>query len=446
MTMSFNRALDSGREYLEDALPNYYTQEELDADWYSPKYWMTGNFLWDGVVKNLGFAVGAYFSGAAYATALRGLTLSARLIATGQPTAGAVLNATEKGLTAANRGAGVYGELESLGKSFLTNYNVLNPGQRLLVAGLATQGEASIEALHNSNEFRDQLVQDYKNAYGIEPSGIAMQQIDAQVEGAGNVSFWANVGVLTASNYIMFPRIARNGYTWDKAAMNNTIKQTNGITVKGGTFAPKTSKIHPLLRTLNNIRPYTFSVTEAAEEVSQYGISVTTKDYYNKQYNNEPTDWISSIGVGLTDGVFSNEGAKNALIGGISGRIMTAYGMYKNAQGRNTNTANAITALNNSPTLSKFTQETIYAVNRAGVLGQELENAVKAGDKYTYKNLESDYIINYLTPRIKYGRYDLVKEDIKTYRDLAVGDFAQLQSEGKVQEGDTKEAYIARFG
>ena len=69
-----------------------------------------------------------------------------------------------------------------------------------------------------------------------------MQQIDAQVEGAGNVSFWANVGVLTASNYIMFPRIARNGYTWDKAAMNNTIKQTNGITVKGGTFAPKTSK------------------------------------------------------------------------------------------------------------------------------------------------------------------------------------------------------------
>ena len=441
----FNRTLDEGREYLEDALPNYYSQAELDADWYSPTYWMTGNFLWDGIVKNLGFAVGAYYTGAAYAGAMRSLSLGARMVATGQPNAAAALNATEKGLSAANRGSGVYGELESLSKNFLGQYNVLNPAQRITVAGLATQGEAGIEALHNSNEFRQQLIQDYKEENGVMPGGQAMADINAAVEGAGNVSFWANVAALGVSNYIMFPRIARNGYSTQRAATNNTIKNTNGIAIKGGQFVPDVKKIHPYLRTLNNIRPYLFSTTEALEEVSQYGISVTTKDYYNKQYNNEATSWISSVGVGLTDGVFSNEGAKNALIGGISGRIMTIRGMNRERIGKNTNTANAIRELNDSPSLSKFTQETLYAANRAGVLGQELNSAAERGDEYAYKSLESDYIINYLTPRIKYGRYDLVKDDIKTLRDVAVGDFTQLQSEGKVAEGDTKQRYIDRL-
>ena len=45
----FNRSLDELNKASEDALPNYYTAEERDANWYSPKYWATGNFLWDGV-------------------------------------------------------------------------------------------------------------------------------------------------------------------------------------------------------------------------------------------------------------------------------------------------------------------------------------------------------------------------------------------------------------
>ena len=47
--------------------------------------------------------------------------------------------------------------------------------------------------------------------------------------------------------------------------------------------------------------------------------------------------------------MFSNEGAKNALIGGISGRIMTIRGMNRQRIGKNTNTANAIRELNDSP-------------------------------------------------------------------------------------------------
>ena len=263
----FNRELDNINKYLENQLPNYYTNEELNASWYSPQYWATGNFLWDGVIKNLGFAAGAYYSGLAYASALRALPLTSRLFSTGK--AAETLQATEKGLKATNRGAGVYGEVKKLSDNFLNQYNLLNPGGRFLVAGLATSGEASIEALHNMNDYRDQLIGDYKNEFGIAPTGEALNRINMAAEGAGNSSYAMNVAVLSASNYIMFPMIGRSGFGRDKTVLNNLTRETNELVYKGGRLVPKTSKLHPLLRTINKIRPYTFSVTEASEEAFQ---------------------------------------------------------------------------------------------------------------------------------------------------------------------------------
>ena len=440
----FNRGLDEINKWSEDAMPNYYTTAESNANWYSPKYWKTGNFLFDGVIKNLGFATGAYLTGNAYTSALKALPGTSRLFSMGK--AAETLAATEKGLSAANKGAGVYGEVKALSDSFLTQYNLLNPAGRAVVAGLSTTGEAGIEALHNSNEFRQELIDEFKAEFGVIPSGVAMENINAAVEGAGNSSFYANVGILAASNYIMFPRIARSGYKASKRNINGLVREIDDIAYEGGKYAAKTSKLHPILRTLNNIRPYTFTVSEAIEEVSQYGTSVGTQDYYNKQYNNEATSWLTSIGVGLTKGVFSDEGAKNALIGGLSGGIMTGRGRYRKNKQRAADTAQAVELLNDFQ-LSDFTKESIYSNNRAGVLGEELEQAAERGDALSYKNLENQYIINYLTPRIKYGRFDLVLQDIADMKKLASTEqgFAQLQAEGKVQDGDTKEAFIARL-
>lgn len=440
----FNRSLDEVNKWSEDALPNYYTTAESEANFYSPKYWATGNFVFDGVIKNLGFAAGAYLSGGAFTSALKALPGTSRLFSMGK--ASETLAATEKGLSAANKGAGVYGEIKALSDNFLTQYNLLNPAGRGVVAALATSGEAGIEALHNSNEFRQELIDKHVKEYGVLPGADTLEDINNATEGAGNASFYANVGILTASNYIMFPRIARSGYKANKRNINSLVNEIDDIAYKGGVFSEKVSKLHPILRTLNNIRPYTFTVSEAIEEVSQYGSSVGTQDYYNKQYNNEATSWLTSIGVGLTKGVFSDEGAKNAMIGGFSGAIMTGRGRYGRNQKRSADTAQAIEMLNDFQ-LSDFTKESIYSNNRAGVLGQELEDAAKRGDALSYKNLESQYIINYLTPRVKYGRFDLVKQDISDMKKLAQTEqgFSQLVSEGKVQDGDSRTAFLERL-
>ena len=43
----------------QEYLPNYYSEKETNADWYDRDNWMTTNFLFDKVIKNAGFAVGA---------------------------------------------------------------------------------------------------------------------------------------------------------------------------------------------------------------------------------------------------------------------------------------------------------------------------------------------------------------------------------------------------
>lgn len=441
----FNRTLDEINKYAEDALPNYYTAEERDASWYSPKYWATGNFLWDGVVKNLGFAAGAALSGGVYTSTLKSLPYASRLFSVGK--GAETLAATEAGIASgASKVAETYGKIRGLSDKFLSNYNTLNPAGRAVVAGLATTGEAGIEALHSSNEFRQRLIDEHVEQYGVEPTGAALQAINDAAEGSGNATFFANVGILTATNYIQFPKILGSTYRGEKGIANGLVREIDDIVYEGGKYVkPKTR--YPFLSRINKIRPYTFSTSEAFEEVAQYSATVATQDYYNKARNGEATSWLNSIGVGITKGAFSDEGAKNALIGGLSGAIMLGRGRYRGDKARRQNTAQALKDLNNA-NLSDFTKETIDAVNRGTVLQQEREAAIKSGDILNSKDLEKDYIINYLTPRIKYGRYDLVKSDIAEYRKLASTEegFAQLQAEGKALESDTREAYLERLG
>jgi len=464
----FNRALDKFNKKLEDVLPNYYTAVSRDADWYSPDYWMTGNFLWDGVVKNMGFAAGTYLSAGVYTNILKGIPLASKLFSTGK--AAEAIAATEAGLAGGKGAAGIYGELKTLSDSYLKiagGYNTLSKGQRVLVSGLSTTGEAGFEGLHNMNDFRQKLISKYREEKGVVPNGEDLAEINKIADSAGNASMLSNMMLLTATNYIQLPKIMSSSYGAEKTLLNGLGKETKDIIFDEAGRASR-KQVSKLGRVVNAVRkPYIFSYSEALEESSQFGIGTATEDYYDKAYNGEATSWIESVGVGITQGMFSNEGAKNALIGGLSGAIMiNGIPSVRSLVDKNYETQNqrlsrqtdkAVNEFNSSNLpealkqmkfqLSNFTEETKEAVNRGTVLQTEREASLKAGDIFTSKNLEADYIINYLTPRIKYGRFDLVKSEIDEYKTLASTDagFEQLVKEGKANETDTREAYAARL-
>ena len=444
----FNRYIDEINKEAEDVAANYYTDAERSAAWYSPTKLFSANFFWDGIVKNLGFAAGAYLSGGVYTAALKALPLTSRLFAAGK--ASQALAATEEGLLAVNKAAETYGKVKSLSDSFLNSYKVMNAGGRALVAGLSTTGEAGFEAFHNMNQYRDSKINEWKEAnFGQEPRGADLDKINREAEDVGNSSFLLNVGLLSATNYIQFPKILGSSYKAEKGMVNNLTKEINEVvTDAAGNLIEKkaTTTFGKLLNGVNKIRPYTFSVSEGVEEGSQYAIGVSTQDYYNKKNKGEATNFLESLSYGITQTLGTDEGMENVLIGGLSGALMQARGTYVDAKEKSKNTADAIQQINKFK-LSDFTKDTINSVNRGVVLQEDRENYLRQGDILESKDSEADYIINYLTPRIKYGRLDLVTTDIADYRKLAMTDegFAQLQSEGKALSTDTKEGYLKRL-
>ena len=448
-----NRWVDDINNKANNYAPNYYKDVETNAAWYSPTKLLTANFLWDGIVKNMGFMAGAALAGNVFAggigaasRALATLPKAGKLFSLGK--AAEVVAATEEGLLAADKAAETYGKVKSLSDKFLNQYNILNPGSRALVAGLSTTGEAGFEAFQNLNQFRTEKINEYRAAHGgLDPMGEALAKINENADAVGNASFLANVGLLSATNYIQFPKILGSSYRAEKGIVNDVVKGIGEITEQEGKYVSKASmQSKGIVSTLNKVRPYTFSASEGFEEGAQYAIQTGTQDYYNKKYNNKDTDFMDSIGVGIQQTLGTNEGMSNVLMGGLSGALMMGRGRYREGKALRENTEAAVNQFNKYR-LSDFTKDTIDSVNRGTALQEERETLLKEGNVTDSKDIEHDYIINYLTPRIKYGRYDLVKSEIEDYRRLAMTDegFSQLQAEGKALNTDTKEAYLERL-
>jgi hypothetical protein len=439
----FNRSLDEFNKGLENSLPNYYTKRERDADWYSPDKLFSANFLWDGIVKNMGFAAGAALSGGVYASGLKllnSIPQVAKLFSVRK--AGDVLAATEEALLGANKAGDAYGKIKSLSDAYLGTYRGLDVGQRALVAGLATTGEAGFEAYHNLNDFRNKKIEEYKAANGgVAPTGVELAKINAAADSVGNSSFLFNTALLTATNYIQFPKILGSSTRVEKGIINSTIKEIESTTVDtAGKLIAKPKNI------FQRAAPLVFSPSEAFEEGAQYAISIGTQDYYNKKYKGDDGNFMESLNEAVAETIGTNEGMENVLIGGLSGAIMQARGTITEGIQKRADTAAAITDINKTA-LSDFTKDTSDSVRRGVALQEEREQQLQQGNIANVKDLDADYIINYLTPRIKYGRFDLVRSDIEDYRALASTEegFAQLIADGKALAGDTREAYLRRL-
>lgn len=444
----FNRGIDEiNKKAEEEWMPNYESQAYRDASWYSPSKIFSANFLFEGIIKNLGFAAGAALSGGVYAAALKSLPLTARLFSVGK--SAEAVAATEQGLLSANKLASTYGKVKSLSDKFTSSYNILNAGGRATVAGLATIGEASIEAYHNLNDFRNKAIEEYKKQhFGLAPVGDDLARINEMADSAGNYSFLYNTALLTATNYIQFPKILGSSAKIEKSIIDDVTREIGDI-VKDGTgkyvTSEATTRAGKLLAGIKKVQPYVFAPSEAFEEGAQYAIQIGVQDYYNKKNKGNAASFADSLAEGVK-AVGTNEGMENLLIGGLSGALMTARGTYRERSAMEKATGEALQAFNNNQ-LSDFTKSTKDAVNRGVTIQEEREERLRQGDILESKDLEADYIINYLTPRIMFNRFDLVKSDIEEYKRIAQTEegFAQLQAEGKALEGDTRESYLQRL-
>lgn len=139
------QTMNDVNKWAESAMPNYYTEQELNGPWYGNIF--TANFIFDKVVKNLGFMVGAAYSGGIYA---KGINLAAK----GFGRARAMYAASRAGMSAQE-----IVKASELGAQAAEAARGTRIAKGTVGAFFNAQAEATIEAVSNSDDFAENMTQ-----------------------------------------------------------------------------------------------------------------------------------------------------------------------------------------------------------------------------------------------------------------------------------------------
>ncbi len=450
---------------MEDTYAHYKTERELKGDWWEPSNLFTANFLFDNVIKNLGYSIGAVGAGFAWGAALKAIGLTGRLMATGEKWAGAAdaaigeattLAETERLVAATSKLEGLWGQAKSqIGKGLMST-------DRSIVATFGTFGEAGMEALHNSQEFRNTMISNFKSKYGYDPDGKDLDQINQYAESVGNWTFGLNTALLTATNYIQLPKIYSSSFKGEKQILNGVVREgeryVQTLPEKG---------FGKLLYKAKNVASLGFNTAEAFEEGAQFAVQTGTQHYFNRKYNNQDASALSDgLLYGVKEALTSSEGTLNIFIGGVSGALQssgvvgvkgymptigqtgkigergwTGYGGEQAAL-RN----EAISALNNTMIKTKL-KDAHSNIIAAESIQKDRTAAIRRGDILESKDLEFDYAHSFIATRLKYNAKEAINSEIESLKQEAMmeGGFQKLQQEELVAPTDTRESFLNRL-
>ena len=476
------RMLDDTSRQMEDALPNYYTKQEQDAEWYSTDNILTANFLSDKIIKNLGYSLGALGGGVAWSKAFKAIGLTNALVKAGAGLeAATAIEQTMSNVPRLEKYSAFETALNSVAQRYVKTplSKVLNNSDRILTSAMGTFGEASIEGLQNMNEFRKKAIEEYVDKNGFAPEGEDLQRINEYADKVGMYTWGFNSMLLTATNYVQLPKILGSSRRADKAMINEI-----GQEVVGGDFTKTIAKTRfgKVVDGFRGVAPLFFSPAEAFEEGAQFAIQTGVNDYFKRGYDNKEAtkSFLSSIsgvsnnifGEGIDRTLNTKEGLESILIGGLSGGMQqagfvgsyvdeetgkTKFGFGKSGvlgeQGffglggeKGKNTDIAIAALNKTK-IAKVLEDGAKYVGIAMGSQNLRQQAIAINDKLSEKDYEADYTFSYLMPRVKYGKIESVMNEVGYYESQAMTDqgFAELQNKGIANQNETKEAFLSRL-
>ena len=469
----------------QEYLPNYYTDVEKNASWYSTDNWFKANFLFDKLIKNSGFAVGAMVSGnianagllragaalgkaamagATAAEASQGFKLfspllrnTARAFSVGKNVEAATI--LEKEISSVADLTARASKLGDLAKTTNMFAGFNDAARRTAIAAYSSAGEASFEAMQTSKEFREKLIQEHIDSTGEEPIGEDLKMINDRSDKVGKTSFLGNLALLSITEYAQLPKLLGSSYSSSKQAANSLLGKVDDIAYKDGVYSAlkPTTKFGKISSKLAGVSRYVFDPKEAAQEGLQYALQVGTQNYYNKAFRSNNADaYVDGVLYGLfgedeygqgVGALNSKEGIESMVLGGLTGGLMQARGTYQEGKAVTKNTEAFINQLNSTPGFRQSFVDRLQAANRANVLQEQQQDAVIQGDKLEAKDLDADMMHNYLSSRIKYGRFDMVMNDLNDLRTNGATEdgLSELKQQGLANVNDTIESYRERL-
>lgn len=427
-----NKTMQAVSDWSEKALPNYYTDEEKNEPWYTNIF--TANFLGDKFLKNIGFIVGAYYSGGLYSKALSAIGGASKL-------AGATRAMTASGIAAVNEGS-----IEAINNTrdwYNLHAQMLDDDRSQQLVNLQDSYKPKIQAILDEYENtkgtlvsspdgrsmydpaarkRDEALAALQKEYQTAKTTVdrnyeaGMAKLNEDRAKMGNKILGMNAAILTASNLFQFGKLFANGF--------KTANRTSKIVkAADGTYKAEKSAIEPWAKGIGR------SLSEGTEEISQKVASEVAGNYYGTDVMNyykkakdpdaeqETLSWINSFSEGIekTVGegssweeffigtltgalgmpVFGKANTQQAYLGkgksvGMAGGMFDAFAEYRERVQRDTEIANALNERVQDPKFKEYYQGMI----RHYKLQKEMDKATDSGDEFEFKNHEHSQMVN----------------------------------------------------
>lgn len=415
----FSRTMQSVNEWSEQALPNYYSTQEIEEPWYENIF--TANFLGDKLIKNLGFTVGAFYSGGVFSAALKatkipqlmGTLAKAAKFAKASEVPKMVLSGAGAAMSAVNEG-----RIEALNNSkqwFEDNKRVLDVEHLQRVQAIKDQygdtAEASI------------LIQDEIGAYNEALGKLTEDRLKM-----GNMDLLFNIPILTASNLFQFAKLYANGFKSSRRAVN--------ILKRDGKFGAATTKLGATAAITRG------ALSEGTEEITQGMASNIAGHYYTTDVNNfykaktdreaeqETLDWAKSFAHGINETVNDGSAWEEFAIGAITGALgmpsfrsiksesgslqspitlkggaINEWREYKDKIKREQDIANYMNNRMQSPEFKNYYQGLI----RHNKYQKDMDKATEDGDAFEFKNAEHAQLVSDILTFDNAGRLEELK-------------------------------------
>lgn len=443
-----SRALNDFNKWSEEVLPNYYSQAEQEAPWYTNIF--TANFLADKFIKNWGFTIGSLFVGGWIAQGVRGIGMAAMR---GLANAGRTAKAIRATKMATKISAGMLG----------AGVSAWNEGR---IEGLNAANEATADMYRNLNAQKEEAIKNLK-LRGIREYtpewNQAMQQIDNAVAAGeqeiqrrradvGNRTMIENIPLLMLDNILQFGRVFTKGFSGAvKADMMDARLRGGGLTRNAeGKWVGTTT--HPKLKVLG--KTLLRGALEGHEEIAQQGITDANKlynylvsdNYFKQQFDpqakKETFDYWDTAMTAIKGTLQRGDTWEQGFIGGMTGVLgvpmrhteikdnqkvnkWTMEGGFFGSR-REVNEAQAAEAtaaeqLNNFEAKFKNDKNATARLKRLiahNYYERQKQDALSKKDKLEYKNSEYQELLNAIMLYDSVGKIN----DFKDIIDAAVGE------------------------
>lgn len=446
----FSKAMQSVNEWSEQALPNYYTRAEQEQPWYENIF--TANFLGDKFIKNLGFTVGAFYSGSVTAAGLKVTKLPQLIGAIAKSSKAPAIVNTAVGATisAVNES-----RIEALNNSkdwFELHKAQLDDSLRERLDAIQAEYEANagkelVRSGVEGNQFVDPAYVKYQDAIARERKAYnaALGKLNEDRLKMGNADLLMNIPILTASNIIQFGKLYANGF--------KTARKATNIVGKAGEYTAGTTRLGTATAITKG------ALSEGTEEMAQGAASRIAGNYYSTDVNNfyksktdpeaaqETLSWTKSFAEGINETVNDGSVWEEFFIGSLTGALgMPRFRGIKNSEGgiqspitieggainewrdynekiaRENEIANYMNSRINSPEFKNYYQGLI----RHNKYQNDMNRAAEEGDEFSFKNAEHAQLVSDIAMFDNAGRMEDLTTLINTAFDTSDENLASI--------------------